>query len=1168
MLLFKPKANQSLYEYCFEKLSLIRRMNLNLSGSDEVNLIVGSLDNQNVKFAVKAACITDPSKLAVYLKSFDTGTFSVIPQKYNNQVLPFKKGASQSLEVNSRYEGKKVGPCYKCKQPGHKQYNCPQNFTLGDRSKLHCNYCRNKGHTIDNCYKKLRRGQGSEPRPGSSNTRSDKQVLLISRDGDKNKFYKLARINETIEIQCFIDFGSECSLITAGLVKQLNLEIVILPKPVVLTVFGGSEIEVFSMTSCKLSVDSVCLPIELLVVERCIPGIEVVIGQNFTEDYQIKYSRIGHELLFTNASLNVNVIGSVQEVHDRQVVRVGIDQPEVQSRIKIIVEGFPICFPSKNSRLGCISGVKMTIKLKSDTPIVQRPYRLAEAEKVTLRELIDELMQDETIRPSQSPFASPVIMVKKKTGRSRLCTADHHPVRKAECKRPDYRLTVECYSSYVFADDGEKNMIKYMTVDLDYQLVDLWSLQSESNMPQHIYLHIIFYTVIISGTDTSTDMAQEREIRKWEVFHGRNRFYCDGRLMTAPNSGVFLLTIFLITLTSTLFFIFDCKYLAENVTIAIPIIGGLLFLFTMSSLLRTSLSDPGIIPRATSEEAAYVEKQIEVTNSANSPTYRPPPRTKEVLVKGQTIKLKYCFTCKIFRPPRASHCSLCDNCVDRFDHHCPWVGNCVGRRNYRYFYMFIVSLAFLAVFIFACAVAHLILITKDDRQFLDAVKESPPSVIVAIICFFSVWSILGLAGFHTYLTTSNQTTNEDIKGSFTSKRGQESFNPYSQGNVCLNCFHILCGPVTPSLIDRRGLVTDNYRSEISRPVTNEPTLQLKNYGLHMQNGPQQLTVNATEMPGIYRQTTETTGMYSPLKKHLYRAQQIIPSKNCATQKVIPSQAPLLPPYDYHKKASNNPPLEVFKNSHSLPQLKNIVHHVDSHEYDDFYQFYAQSRQGVDNRYDSPNNRHEPPPPPIDTHTRPYTPPEKRYSSNFGQPKEQKPVRKARPRSSCVYENIHVKDEYCIINKVKSDRSLNYTPNVRVSNFPMPENLYSESNAGSITHLVTSEQPLAIAPAVQLQRSLEDSQQYKSQPSLNHSPVYNNIVTPSQVPLGKSHSYADNLNSTIEKQAELKETTVNVEDLHLDPVVLRESHILANISENTKFPDLKLDNDLTLQEKRK
>uniref|UniRef100_A0A5F8GCG6 Palmitoyltransferase n=1 Tax=Monodelphis domestica TaxID=13616 RepID=A0A5F8GCG6_MONDO len=270
-----------------------------------------------------------------------------------------------------------------------------------------------------------------------------------------------------------------------------------------------------------------------------------------------------------------------------------------------------------------------------------------------------------------------------------------------------------------------------------------------------------------------------------------------------------------------------CPYLAMKITPAIPVVGGILFFFVMGTLLRTSFSDPGVLPRATPDEAADLERQIgnseDIANGASSGGYRPPPRTREVIINGQTVKLKYCFTCKIFRPPRASHCSLCDNCVERFDHHCPWVGNCVGKRNYRFFYMFILSLSFLTVFIFAFVITHVIL-RSQQTGFLNALKDSPASVLEAVVCFFSVWSIVGLSGFHTYLISSNQTTNEDIKGSWSNKRGKENYNPYSYGNIITNCCAALCGPISPSLIDRRGFI----QSDTPQPAA--PTNGITMYG--------------------------------------------------------------------------------------------------------------------------------------------------------------------------------------------------------------------------------------------------------------------------------------------------------------------------------------------------
>ena len=54
----------------------------------------------------------------------------------------------------------------------------------------------------------------------------------------------------------------------------------------------------------------------------------------------------------------------------------------------------------------------------------------------------------------------------------------------------------------------------------------------------------------------------------------------------------------------------SCPFLVKHLTSCIPVIGGVLFVFVVITLLQTSFTDPGILPRATPEEAADIEKQI------------------------------------------------------------------------------------------------------------------------------------------------------------------------------------------------------------------------------------------------------------------------------------------------------------------------------------------------------------------------------------------------------------------------------------------------------------------------------------------------------------------------------------------------------------------------------
>lgn len=311
-----------------------------------------------------------------------------------------------------------------------------------------------------------------------------------------------------------------------------------------------------------------------------------------------------------------------------------------------------------------------------------------------------------------------------------------------------------------------------------------------------------------SSSQMSSVRSSAKLQRKWEVYPGKNRFFCNGRCVTSPDLGGYLACLGLIVVTGGLFFAFDCPYLAVKLNPVIPVIGAILFIFILGTLHQTTFIDPGIIPRATLPEALEVDRlyQLENQNQENpNGTAYQAPRYKEVEIKGRTFKLAYCTTCQMYRPPRASHCSRCNNCVDRFDHHCPMVGNCIGKRNYRYFYLFVTSTSIMCVYVLGCNIATIVL-RAMDTDVGEAFKKSVASLIEGIVCLGSLASVGGLACYHSMLVCREQTTNEDIKGTFNEQKFKNHINPFSHGNCCKNCFYVLCSPRQPSLIDRRGFV--------------------------------------------------------------------------------------------------------------------------------------------------------------------------------------------------------------------------------------------------------------------------------------------------------------------------------------------------------------------------
>ena len=240
------------------------------------------------------------------------------------------------------------------------------------------------------------------------------------------------------------------------------------------------------------------------------------------------------------------------------------------------------------------------------------------------------------------------------------------------------------------------------------------------------------------------------ERRNYDRIYGKNKIWLNYKLFTGEKYYHMFITILLYSIP----FIFTMIILLTLVKIEIYlnaiyiVLSSILFIFQIFSTIKGGCTDPGILPR----------QNDDIYYSTTRPNLK-------YIINGHIMRLNYCYSCYLFRPPRTSHCAICDNCVERFDHHCLWLGTCVGKRNYKYFYFLLGLLNLNSLFQICFCVYILVFEIKKLKN-----KENTGYKLIVIMSCIILYDLLFLFLFigklfilHTYLVIKNLTYYEFAK---------------------------------------------------------------------------------------------------------------------------------------------------------------------------------------------------------------------------------------------------------------------------------------------------------------------------------------------------------------------------------------------------------------------
>lgn len=197
---------------------------------------------------------------------------------------------------------------------------------------------------------------------------------------------------------------------------------------------------------------------------------------------------------------------------------------------------------------------------------------------------------------------------------------------------------------------------------------------------------------------------------------------------------------------------------------------------------------------------------LQAPENSDDPLALGPPMTQWTMIKsaGATnaamdIPTKYCKTCNIWRPPRCYHCRSCDSCIETQDHHCVWINNCVGRRNYRYFFTFVCTSTLLGVFLTFASLGHCLRYQSEHRvSFGESIGRCRVPFAMFILGLLATPYPACLYGYHIWLIARGETTREYLNSHKFLKKDRH--RPFTQASASRNWITVLLRPRPPTYL--------------------------------------------------------------------------------------------------------------------------------------------------------------------------------------------------------------------------------------------------------------------------------------------------------------------------------------------------------------------------------